>query len=84
MSVNQIIDMTSFFTNHEYNTNLFLESKKATVLTEQVNITVTDMQKLYKELKRDIKFLSYQSAFYHNQHRFRESMLKKRDKIYLL
>ena len=58
--------MTSFFTNYEYNINLFLESKKAMILTEQVNIMMTDMQKLYKELKRDIKFLSHQLAFYYN------------------
>ena len=83
-SVNQITDIISFFVNHEYNTNLFLELKKATVLIKQVNITVTEMQRLHKEMKRDIKFLSHQSVFYHNQHRFRESMLKKRDKVYLL
>ena len=76
--------MTSFFVNHEYNTNLFLESKKVTVLTEQVNITVTEMQKLYKKLKKNIKFLSYQSVFYHNQHRSGESMLKKKNRVYLL
>ena len=51
--------MTSFFVNYEYNVNLFLELKKATVLTEQVNITVTDMQELHKELKKDIEFLSH-------------------------
>ena len=83
-SVNQTTDMTSFFVNHEYNANLFQESKKATVLTEQVNITVTEMQTLHKELKQDIKFLSHRSAFYHNKHRSGESMLKKRNKVYLL
>ena len=83
-SVNQTTGMTPFFTNHEYNINLFQESKKATVLTEQVNITVTEMQTLHKELKQDIKFLSHRSAFYHNKHRSEESMLKKRDKVYLL
>ena len=76
--------MTLFFANHKYNTNLFQESKKATVLTEQVNITATDMQKLYKKLKKDIKFLLHRSVFYHNQHRSEESMLKKKDKVYLL
>ena len=83
-SVNQITGTTSFFINHEYNANLFQESKKATVLTEQVNMTATEMQTLHKELKQDIKFLSHRSAFYHNKHRFRESMLKKRDRVYLL
>ena len=57
MSVNQTTDMTSFFVNHEYNINLFLELKKVMILTEQVNITVTDRQRLYKELKKNIKFL---------------------------
>ena len=58
--------MMLFFMNYKYNANLFLESKKAIVLTEQVNVTVTDMQRLYKKLKKNIKFLLYQSAFYHN------------------
>ena len=76
--------MTLFFVNYEYNTNLFFKSKKVIVLTEQVNVIVKKMQQIYKELKKDIKFLLHRSAFYHNQHRFRESMLKKRDKVYLL
>ena len=76
--------MTLFFTNHEYNTNLFFKLKKVTVLTEQVNVTVKKMQQMYKELKKDIKFLLYRSVFYHNQHRFKESILKKRNKVYLL
>ena len=83
-SVNQITGMTSFFMNHRYNANLFQESKKAMILIKQVNITVTEMQTLHKELKQDIKFLSHRSAFYHNRHRFKEPMLKKRNKVYLL
>ena len=83
-SVNQITDTTSFFVNHEYNANLFQESKKATVLTEQVNITVTEMQTLHNKLKQDIEFLLYRSAFYHNKHRSEESMLKKKNRVYLL
>ena len=39
---------------------------------------------MYKELKKDIKFLLHRSAFYHNQDRSEESMLKKEDKVYLL
>ena len=42
------------------------------------------MQQIYKELKKDIKFLLYKSVFYYNQHRFRESILKKKNKVYLL
>ena len=83
-SVNQITDMTLFFVNYEYNANLFCESKKVTVLTEQVNVTAKKMQQIYKELKKDIEFLSHRLVFYHNQHRSRESMLQKRNKVYLL
>ena len=83
-STNQITDMTLFFINHEYNTNLFFKSKKAIVLTEQVNITAKKMQQIYRKLKKDIKFLLYRSAFYYNQHRFRKSILKKKNKVYLL
>ena len=56
-SLNQITGTTSFFVNYEYNINLFLELKKATVLIEQVNITMTDIQRLHKKLKKNIKFL---------------------------
>ena len=83
-SVNQITDITSFFANHEYNTNLFQESREATVLTEQVNITATEMQVLHKKLKQDIEFLLHRSVFYHNKHHAEASMLKKRNKVYLL
>ena len=62
-SVNQTTGTTPFFANYKYNANLFLESKKAMILIEQVNITVTDMQRLHKKLKKNIKFLSHQSAF---------------------
>ena len=83
-SVNQTTGITPFFANHGYNANLFQEPKKAMILIEQVNITAMEMQTLHRELKQDIEFLLHQSAFYHNKHRSREPMLKKRDKVYLL
>ena len=64
--------------------NLFLESKKVTVLAKQVKVTVDEMHRLHKELKTDIEFLSHCSVFYHNQHCAGAPMLKKGDKIYLL
>ena len=54
------------------------------MLIEQVNIIVKKMQQIYKELKKDIEFLLHRSVFYYNQHEFRESMLKKKSKVYLL
>ena len=78
------MNTTLFFANYKYNINLFFELKKAIVLIEQVNITIKKIQQVHKKLKKDIKFLLHRLAFYYNQHRFREFMLKKRDKVYLL
>ena len=48
ISINTITDVMSFFINYRYNVNSFLELKEATVLTEQVNIIVQEMQKMHK------------------------------------
>ena len=42
------------------------------------------MYKLHKELSIDIKFLSHYLVFYYNKYYTEASMLKKRDKVYLL
>ena len=84
ISVNQITDIMSFFVNHEYNINLFQELKKVMILIKQVNIIVTEMQTLHKKLKQDIEFLLHRLVFYHNKYCAEASMLKKRDKVYLL
>ena len=84
ISINIITEQISFFTNHRYNTNLFLKLKKVTVLTEWVKITADKMHKLHKELWTDIKFLLHCLVFYHNQHHAEALTLKKRNKVYLL
>ena len=84
MSINAITEQTSFFTNHRYNMDLFLELKKVMILIEQIKITVDKMHKLHKELKTDIEFLSHHSVFYYNQHCAGALMLKEEDKVYLL
>ena len=83
-SINTTTEQTLFFANHEYNINLFLKLKQATVLAEQVNITANEIQKLHKELQKDIKFLSHCSVFYYNQHHAGALMLKNDNKVYLL
>ena len=84
ISFNVITEQTPFFINHEYNTNLFLKSKKVIVLTEQVRLIADEMHKLHKELWIDIKFLLHCSVLYYNQHHAGALMLKKRNKVYLL
>ena len=83
-SINAITEQTPFFTNYRYNTNLFLKSKKATVLAEWVKVTADKMHKLHKELQKNIKFLLHHSAFYHNKHHAEALTLKKSDIVYLL
>ena len=39
---------------------------------------------MYQELKTDIEFLAYRSAFYYNKYHAKALILKKRDKVYLL
>ena len=43
-----------------------------------------ELYKIHQELKRDIEFLVYRSTFYYNKYCAEASMLKKRDKVYLL
>ena len=43
-----------------------------------------ELYKMHQELKIDIKFLVYRSAFYYNKHHAEALMLKKRNKVYLL
>ena len=47
-------------------------------------MNIKELYKIYQELKTDIKFLAYRSIFYYNKHHAEASMLKKRDKVYLL
>ena len=74
----------SFFTNYSYNAKLFLISKEAKIWVEKTNIHIKELYKLHQELSTDIKFLSYYLVFYYNKYYIEASMLKERDKVYLL
>jgi len=47
-------------------------------------VLVDRIKSLHEELSLDIKFISQQSAYYHNQKRSIKPTLKKGDKVYLL
>ena len=74
----------SFFANHNYDTKLFLILKEAKIWVEKTNIYIKELYRLYKELSINIEFLSHYSAIYYNKYHAEASMLKKRDKVYLL
>ena len=42
------------------------------------------MQKLYKKLKKNIKFLLHRLTFYYNKYYAEASIFKKKNKVYLL
>ena len=74
----------SFFVNYNYNIKLFLILKEVKIWAEKTNIHVEELYKLYKELSTDIKFLLYCLVFYFNKYYAETSILKKRNKVYLL
>ena len=49
-----------------------------------MNIHIKELYKLYKELSTDIKFLLHYLVFYYNKYHAEASILKKRNKVYLL
>ena len=74
----------SFFANYSYDTKLFLILKEVKIWVEKTNVHVKELHKLHKELSTDIKFLLHYLTFYYNKHCTEASILKKRDKVYLL
>jgi hypothetical protein len=57
---------------------------KETVQAEQAIVRTNNLQKLYKELKTDIKFINKRSALYYNSKRSIGPTLREGDKVYLL
>ena len=70
--------------NYSYNSKLFLKLKEVKMWAEKANVNASKLYMLYQKLWTDIEFLTYRSAFYYNKHYTEASMLKKRNKVYLL
>ena len=49
-----------------------------------MNVNASKLYTLYQKLQTDIKFLTHKSAFYYNKHYAEASILKKKNKVYLL
>jgi len=76
--------VSPFFANYGFNPTAY-----GTPIPQEANadfamVLVDRIKSLHKELSLDIKFISQQSAHYHNQKRSMEPTLKKGDKVYLL
>ena len=74
----------SFFTNYNYDIKLFLILKEVKIWAEKINIHAKELYRLYKELSTDIKFLLHYLKFYYNKYYVEASMLKEKNKVYLL
>ena len=49
-----------------------------------MSVNANELYMLHQKLQMNIKFLTHRSAFYHNKHHVKASILKKRNKVYLL
>ena len=83
-SINVITKQMSFFINYNYDIKLLLISKEVKRYIEKINVHAKELYKLHKELSTYIKFLLHCSAFYYNKYHTEASMLKKKNKVYLL
>ena len=79
--VNATIQETLFYAKHEYNSILNRLSK---VSKERVSQTVQQVQVIKELMTRNIDFMIEKATYHANKHRFEDSNLKKRNKVYVL
>ena len=79
--VNAITQETSFYAKHEYNSTL---NKLLKASKERVSQTVQQAQIIKELMTRNIDFMIEKTTYHVNKHRFEDSNLKKKNKIYVL
>ncbi len=80
----EVISISSFFANYEFKLKTFEKSRKFAQLAQKVTIQIKQIHLLYKELQKNIQFLSKCMTLYANKKRDKESTFKRRNKVYLL
>ena len=80
-SVNATTQKTSFYAKHEYNSTLNRLSKTS---KKRVSQAVQHAQVIKELMTRNIDFMIEKTIYQANKHRFEDSNLKKRDKVYVL
>ena len=80
----KVINMSSFYVNYEFESDMFKESRRFIQLIQKVTVQIDQIQLIYKELQKNIQFLSKRMILYTNKKRDREFTLKKKNKAYLL
>ena len=79
--VNATTQETSFYAKHEYNSTLNRLSKAS---KKRVSQTVQQVQVIKELMTRNIDFMIEKTMYHANKHRFEDSNLKKRNKVYVL
>ena len=79
--VNATIQETSFYAKHEYNSilNRLLKASK-----KRISQAVQQAQVIKELMTRNIDFMIEKTTYHANKHRFENSNLKKKNKIYML
>ena len=79
--VNATTQETSFYAKHEYNSTLnrLLKTSK-----KRISQTIQQVQVIKELMTRNIDFMIEKVTYHANKHRFEDSNLKKRDKVYVL
>ncbi len=80
----EVISMSSFFANYEFEPEILKESREFIQLTQKATLQIEQLQLLQKELQKNIQFLSKRMTLYANKKRDRKSTLKEKNKVYLL
>ena len=79
--VNATTQKTSFYAKHEYNSTLNRLSKTSKKIISQA---IQQTQVIKELMTRNINFMIEKATYHANKHRFENSNLKKRNKIYVL
>ena len=83
-AVTEVTEVSSFFANYEFKSKTLKESRRFVKIVQRIMIQIEQLQLLYKELQKNIQFLSKRSALYVNKRRDKDFTLKERNKVYLL
>ena len=75
--------MSLFYINYEFNSETN-EARELIEIALKVKIQINWLKNLHKTLQRDIKFVTEQSAVYHNKKRDKRLTHKEKNKVYLL
>jgi hypothetical protein len=76
--------ISPFYANYGYNPQATVHPRGIATEAQKAKLQAQELQKLHKELSRDIEFLAIRSADQYNKKRLEGPRLQEGDKVYLL